>query len=154
MVKSNGETIAENRRAYYDYFIEETYEAGMILLGSEVKSLRLGKASINEAHAAQKGDELYLFNATITEYSGANRFNHEPKRPRKLLLRSKENNKLMIAVQRKGKTIVVLSIYFNDRGLIKLKIGLAKGKRQVDKREVEKERDWKRDQSRILKNSG
>jgi SsrA-binding protein len=152
MVKANGETISENRRASYDYYIEETYEAGIMLLGSEVKSLRLGKASILEAHASEKNGDILLFNATITEYPGANRFNHEPKRPRILLLRKREKTKLINAVQRKGMTMIPLSLYFNSRGLVKLKLGLAKGKRQVDKRAVEKERDWKREKERILKN--
>jgi SsrA-binding protein len=151
MVKANGETISENRRASYDYYIEETYEAGIMLLGSEVKSLRLGKASILEAHASEKNGDILLFNATITEYPGANRFNHEPKRPR-ILLRKREKTKLINAVQRKGMTMIPLSLYFNSRGLVKLKLGLAKGKRQVDKRAVEKERDWKREKERILKN--
>ena len=153
MIKANGDTIADNRRAFYEYFIEDTFEAGLILMGSEVKSLRLGKASIAESHAANKDQEIFLFNANISEYLGANRFNHEPKRPRKLLLHKRERQKLSIAVQRKGMTIVPLALYFNARGLIKLKIGLAKGKRQTDKRHVEKDRDWKREQQRILKSA-
>jgi SsrA-binding protein len=154
MIKANGETIAENRRAFHNYFIEDTIEAGLVLLGSEVKSLRLGKASILEAHATEKDGEIYLLNVTIPEYPGANRFNHEPKRPRKLLLKRRERNKLIGSVQRKGMTLIPLSLYFNKCGLVKLKLGLAKGKRQVDKREAEKERDWKRDRERLLKNMG
>ena len=153
MVKANGETIADNRRAGFDYFIESTYEAGIVLMGSEVKSLRMGKVSITEAHAAEKEGEIYLFNTNIAEYSGANRFNHEPKRPRKLLLRRRERNKLVGAVHRQGMTLIPLSLYFNHRGLVKLKLGLAKGKKDVDKRQTIKEREWKRDRARILKNT-
>ncbi len=152
MVKTNGENIAENRRASFEYFIEETYEAGIVLTGSEVKSLRMGKVSIMEAHAAEKEGELLLFNVNIAEYPGANRFNHEPKRPRKLLLKKRERNKLVGAIQRQGMTLIALSLYFNGRGLVKLKLGLAKGKRDVDKRQTIKDREWQRDRARILKN--
>ncbi len=151
MLKANGETIAENRRARYDYFIEETLEAGLVLEGSEVKSLRHGRASIVEAHAAEKQGKLYLFNVNIEEYKGANQFNHDPKRPRLLLLKSREIRKLISGIQRQGVTIVPLSLYFNKQGYIKVKLGLAKGKKKADKRETIKERDWQRQKARSLK---
>lgn len=153
MLKANGETIAENRRARFDYVIETTLEAGLILEGSEVKSLRLGHASIAEAHAAEKQGKLYLFNATINEYPGANRFNHAPKRPRLLLLKAREIRKLIAGIQRQGVTLVPLSLYFNKQGYVKVKIGLAKGKKKVDKREAIKERDWQRHKARALKDA-
>ncbi|WP_032112724.1 SsrA-binding protein SmpB [Candidatus Paracaedibacter symbiosus] len=143
--------VAQNRRARFDYFILEEFEAGIMLVGSEVKSLRSGKASINESHAGEMKGELYLFNANIPEYTQANSFNHEAKRPRKLLLRYREIQKLIGAIQRKGMTIVPLSVYFNTKGLAKVALGLAKGKNVVDKRETIKERDWQRDKSRILR---
>lgn len=143
--------VAQNRRARFDYFILEEFEAGIVLTGSEVKSLRSGKASINEAHAGEMKGDIYLFNANIPEYTQANYFNHEPKRPRKLLLHRREIHKLAGAIQRKGMTLVPLSIYFNNKGMAKVALGLAKGKNVVDKRETIKERDWKRDQSRLLR---
>jgi len=142
---------AQNRKARYNYFIEDTIEAGMMLVGTEVKSLRSGKASIGEAFASEKGGELFLFNAFIPEYAAATRFNHEPRRPRKLLLRGREMAKLMGAVTREGMTLVPLSIYFNERGIAKCQLGLAKGKRKTDKRDTLKERDWQRSQARILR---
>jgi SsrA-binding protein len=151
MLKENGKTIAENRRGTFDYFIEETLEVGIMLQGSEVKSLRQGKVSIVEAHAAEKQGIFYLFNANISEYTGANRFNHEPKRPRQLLLRAREIRKLIGAVQRKGYTLIPLSLYFNARGLVKLKLGIAKGKKTADKRQTLKEKDWQREKARTLK---
>ncbi|MCA0369583.1 MAG: SsrA-binding protein SmpB [Proteobacteria bacterium] len=154
MLKANGETIADNRRGAFDYFIEETLEVGLRLVGSEVKSLRQGKASIVEAHAAEKQGIFYLFNMTIPEYTGANRFNHEPKRPRELLLRRREIRKLMVAVQRKGYTLIPMALYFNPRGLVKLKLGIAKGKKLTDKRQTMKERDWQREKGRTLKEGG
>lgn len=149
--------VAQNRRARFDYSISETFEAGIMLTGSEVKSLRAGKSSINEAFAGEmQGDatSIYLFNANIPEYLEANRFNHEPKRPRKILLRKKQVNKLLGAIRKKGLTIVPLQLYFNARGRAKLEIALAQGKKTVDKRETIKERDWQRDKARILKNNG
>lgn len=143
--------VAQNRRARFDYFILEEFEAGIILTGSEVKSLRSGKASINESHAGEMKGDIYLFNANIPEYTQANQFNHEPKRPRKLLLHRREIQKLVGAIQRKGMTLVPLSVYFNQKGIAKVALGLAKGKNVVDKRETIKERDWKRDQSRLLR---
>lgn len=145
---------AQNRRARHDYFIEDEIEAGLVLTGSEVKSLRLGRVSIAEAFAAEKDGEIFLYNSYFPEYDSANRFNHEPKRARKLLLKRREANRLMGQVNRAGVTLVPLSIYFNDRGIAKLQLGIAKGKRKVDKRESEKERDWKREQSRLLRSRG
>ena len=145
---------AQNRRARHDYFIEDTVEAGVMLLGTEVKSLRAGRASIAEAFAAQQGDGLYLVNAYIPEYEAANRFNHAPTRARKLLLHRRELGRLLGAVQRDGMTLVPLSIYFNARGIAKVQLGLAKGKRKGDKRETEKQRDWSRDRARLLRDRG
>ncbi|MFN7038733.1 MAG: SsrA-binding protein SmpB [Alphaproteobacteria bacterium] len=143
--------VAQNRRVKYDYHIEETYEAGIILEGSEVKSLRTGKANIVDAHAGEMKGEIYLFNAHIPEYLNANRFNHETKKPRKLLLHKKEVNKLRGKIKMKGFTLVAISIYFNERNRAKVEIGLAKGKKDYDRRQTEKERDWNREKSRMLK---
>ena len=150
--KERYKLAAENKRARFDYTIIETFEAGLVLKGSEIKSLRAGRASIAESHAAEKLGEIYLFNATIQEYSAASLFTHEPKRPRKLLLKKKQINKIIGSITRKGMTVVPLHIFFNHRGFAKISIGLAKGKKQADKRQTEKERDWKRDKERILKN--
>src|SRR5258706_4394550 len=144
-------SVAQNRKARHDYFIEDTLEAGMMLMGSEVKSLRGGRASIPEAFAADKNGELFLINANIPEYAAANRYNHAPKRPRKLLLRKREVEKLQGRINREGMTVVPLSIYFNARGIAKCQLGVAKGKRQADKRETIKKRDWQREQSRLLR---
>lgn len=148
----NHRSIALNRKAKYNYFITETYEAGIVLTGSEVKSLRLGKANIEEAHAGESGGELFLYNMNISEYAGARHFGHDPRRPRKLLLKSKEIQKLLGLIQRKGYTLIPLSIYFNKRGIVKIALGLAEGKKQHDKRQTIKERDWNRDKERIFKN--
>ena len=145
--------VAENRRARYDYEILDTLEAGIMLTGTEVKSLRTGKAQITESYASPERGELWLINATFPEYLQANRFNHEEKRPRKLLVSKKELAKLTEGVERAGNTIVPLKLYFNDRGFAKLLIGLAKGKKSFDKRETEKNRDWNREKSRLLKHS-
>jgi SsrA-binding protein len=142
---------AQNRRARYDYLIEDTLEAGLVLQGSEVKVLRTGQASINEAYAGENGGELFLVNANIPEYRAANRFSHEPRRPRKLLVHRKEMNKLLGAIKREGVTIVPLSIYFNERGRAKVELGLAHGKKKADKRQAEKNRDWQRDKARIMR---
>ena len=142
---------AQNRKARHDFLIEDVFEAGMVLTGSEVKTLRLGRASINEAFAAEKDGEMFLYNAYFPEYEGANRFNHQPRRARKLLLKRREIGRLMGQTQRAGMTLVPLSIYFNERGRAKIELGLARGKRKVDKRESEKERDWKREQARLLR---
>jgi SsrA-binding protein len=142
--------VAQNRRARHDYLIEDTFEAGMALTGSEVKVLREGKASIAEAYAGDKDGEIFLFNANIPEYPAA-RFNHEPKRARRLLLHRREINKLLGRVTREGMTLIPLAIFFNDRGRAKLSLGLAKGKRKGDKREAEKTRTWQRDKARIMR---
>jgi SsrA-binding protein len=144
-------SVAQNRRAFHEYFIDEKFEAGIVLHGSEVKSLREGRATIGEAHAAEMQGELWLFNSYIPEYKGANRFNHETRRPRKLLLRRREVDRLMGAVQRKGMTLVPLQLYFSDRGWAKVEIGLARGKQTHDKRASEKERDWQREKQRIMR---
>jgi SsrA-binding protein len=148
-------TVAENRRARYDYHIEDKFEAGIALTGTEVKSLRFGEGSIAESYAEVKdGAEIWLVNANIPEFSHGNRYNHEPKRPRKLLLNAREINKLHGAVARQGMTLVPLSIYFNARGRAKVELALAKGKKAPDKRATEKERDWKREQGRIMRERG
>ena len=144
-------TVAQNRKARHNYFIEETLEAGLMLVGSEVKSLRGGRASIAEAFAVEKEGELFLINANIPEYEAANRFNHAPKRPRKLLLRRREVERLRGRINREGMTVVPLSIYFNRRGIAKCQLGIAKGKRMIDKRETIKERDWQREQARVMR---
>lgn len=143
--------VADNRRARFDYEILDTYEAGIELRGSEVKSLREGKANIAESYAAVNDGELFLVNAYIPEYREANRFNHETKRPRKLLLHAREIDKLSGGVLREGLTIVPLRVYMNARGRAKVGIALARGKKLHDKRASEKERDWKREQHRLLK---
>jgi SsrA-binding protein len=146
--------VAENRRARYDFEILDTLEAGIMLTGTEVKSLRTGKAQIAESYASPENGGLWLINAHIPEYLQANRFNHEERRPRKLLVSKKQLSKLEIEVHRGGNTIVPLKLYFNERGMAKLLIGLAKGKKSYDKREVERNRDWNRDKSRIMKEGG
>lgn len=145
---------AQNRRARHDYLIEDTLEAGLVLQGSEVKVLRTGQASIAEAYADAQAGELFLVNANIPEYKAANRFGHQPRRPRKLLLHRKEMNKLLGAIRREGVTIVPLSIYFNERGRAKVELGLAKGKKMADKRQAEKDRSWQRDKARIMRARG
>lgn len=146
--------IAENRRARFDYFLEETFEAGLMLTGTEVKSLRNGKANIAESYAAVNGRDIELVNADIPPYSHSNRFNHEPRRPRKLLLHRKQIDKLIGAVQREGRTIIPTKLYWNDKGLAKLELALAKGKKEHDKRETTAERDWKRDKARLMREKG
>ena len=143
--------VADNRKARFNYEIGETFEAGIVLTGSEVKSLRAGKATIAEAYADARGGEIWLINANIPEYLAGNRFNHEPKRLRKLLLKQREIAKLSQGVQREGMTIVPLKLYFNAQGRAKIEIALAKGKQMHDKRETEKQRDWNREKSRLLK---
>ncbi|MFG1417089.1 SsrA-binding protein SmpB [Xanthobacter sp. V0B-10] len=145
---------AENRRARFDYSIEEVFEAGVALTGTEVKSLRTGKATIGESYAAQKNGEMWLYNAYIPEYLEANRFNHETRRPRKLLLHKRQIAKLGNAVEREGMTVVPLKIYFNDRGRAKVEIALAKGRQAHDKREALKERSWARDKARLMRERG
>lgn len=152
--KGRGTVVAQNRKARHDYAIEETFEAGIVLTGTEVKSLRQGRAAITEAYAGERGGELFLLNAHIPEYTAANRFNHEPRRPRKLLLHRREIAKLIAAVQRKGMTVVPLSVYFTATGLAKVELALARGKRTYDKRIAVKERDWKRQKARLLRDRG
>ncbi|WNO52879.1 SsrA-binding protein SmpB [Stakelama saccharophila] len=147
-------TVAENRRARFDYALDDIYEAGIVLTGTEVKSLRFGEGSIAESYAEVRDGQVWLINSNIPEFSHGNRFNHEPKRPRKLLLHDREIRKLHGAVARQGMTLVPLSIYFNGRGRAKLELALAKGKKAHDKRATIKERDWKREQQRILKDTG
>jgi SsrA-binding protein len=146
--------VADNRKARHLYFIESTLEAGIMLKGSEVKSLRGGKGNIAESHAQAKDGEIFLFNSYIPEYTEANRFNHEPRRVRKLLVRKSEARKLSVAVQREGMTLVPLRVYFNPRGIAKIELGLAKGKKLHDKRQTEKSRDWARDKARLLRAKG
>jgi SsrA-binding protein len=152
--KKGGNAVAENRRARHDYLIEDTVEAGMVLLGSEVKSLRQGHASLAESYAGPKDGAIWLLNCHIPPYEQAGRDNHEAKRPRKLLLRKKEQERLLAAVRQKGVTLVPLKIYFNERGIAKLLLGLAKGKKQHDKRQADKDRDWKRQQARLMREKG
>lgn len=146
--------IAENRRARFDYLIESTMEAGIQLVGTEVKALREGRANIAESYASPERGELYLINAYIPEYAPASQFNHEPRRPRKLLVKQRELYRLMGAVEREGRTIVPLKMYFNARGLAKLEIALGRGKKAHDKREATKQRDWQRDKARLMREKG
>jgi SsrA-binding protein len=146
--------VAENRRARFDYAIDTVYEAGIALTGTEVKSLRFGEGSIAESYAEVKDGEVWLVNANIPEFSHGNRFNHEPKRPRKLLLSAREINKMFGAVARQGMTLVPLSVYFNGQGRAKVELALAKGRKAHDKREHEKEKDWKREQGRLMRTHG
>jgi SsrA-binding protein len=146
--------VAENRKARFNYSIEETIEAGVMLTGTEVKSARNGKSTIAESYADSKGGEIWLVNANIPEYLQANRFNHEPRRPRKLLLHKRQINKLIGAIEREGMTLIPLKMYFNEQGRLKLELALAKGKKLHDKRETEKKRDWSREKSRLLRARG
>ncbi len=145
--------IAKNRKASFEYRFIEKYEAGLVLLGSEVKSLRKGQANISDAFVDYHQGELFLLNSHISEYKGANRFNHEPGRRRKLLMHSKEIRKILGQIKNKGITIVALSLYFNNKNKVKIEIALAEGKKLHDKREAIKEREWNREKSRILKQS-
>jgi SsrA-binding protein len=146
--------IARNRRASHDYFLDERFEAGLVLQGTEVKSLREGRANINEAYASEQGGELYLVNATIPEYRAGDIFNHEPRRPRKLLLHRREIGKLIGAMRRAGETVVPLALYFNPRGIAKIELALARGKKVYDKRASIKERDWQREKERLIREKG
>jgi SsrA-binding protein len=146
--------IADNRKARYAYAIDERLEAGLMLTGSEVKSLRTGKATIGESYAYAKDGELFLVNAYIPEYTQASRFNHEPKRMRKLLVHKKEAGRLAMAIQREGMTLIPLRLYFNRKGIAKIELGVAKGKKLHDKRETEKQRDWQRDKARLMRAKG
>ena len=142
---------ALNRRARHDYLIEDTLEAGLVLHGTEVKSLRQGGASIAEAYADVQAGELFLVNANIPEYKASAHFNHQPRRPRKLLLHRKQVDRLLGAVKREGVTIVPLALYFNERGRAKVELGLARGKRKADRRQAERDRDWQRNKARLLR---
>jgi SsrA-binding protein len=146
--------IADNRKARYAYAIGDTLEVGIMLMGSEVKSLRSGKTTIGESYAHAKDGELWLVNAYIPEYTQASRFNHEPKRTRKLLVHKRELSKLASAIQREGMTLIPLKLYFNAKGKAKLELGIAKGKKLHDKRETEKQRDWQRDKARLMRSKG
>jgi SsrA-binding protein len=146
--------VAENRKARFHYSIEETVEAGVMLTGTEVKSARNGKSTIAESYADSKGGEIWLVNANIPEYLQANRFNHEPRRSRKLLLHKRQINKLIGAIERDGMTLIPLKMYFNEKGRLKLELALAKGKKLHDKRETEKKRDWSREKGRLLRARG
>jgi SsrA-binding protein len=146
--------VAENRKARYNYEIIDTYEAGIMLMGTEVKSLREGRANIAESYASDENGEIWLINSYLPEYLQANRFNHEPRRRRKLLLSGREINRLRVGINREGMTLIPLKIYFNDRGRAKMELALAKGKKLHDKRQSEKERDWNRQKSRLLKDNG
>ena len=146
--------VAENRRARFDYAIDTTYEAGIVLTGTEVKSLRFGEGSIAESYAEVSEGGVWLVNSNIPEFSHGNRFNHEPKRPRKLLLHEREVNRLHGAVARDGMTLVPLTVYFNAQGRAKVELALAKGRKAHDKREHIKERDWKREAGRIMRERG
>jgi SsrA-binding protein len=149
-----GKVVADNRRARHEYEILQNFEAGIELRGSEVKSLREGRTNLAEAYASMKDGELFLINSNIPEYREANRFNHEPKRPRKLLLHKKEINRLAAGVLKEGLTIIPLKLYFNARGRAKVDVALARGKKLHDKRQTERDRDWNREKSRLLKDRG
>ena len=143
--------VSDNRKARFNYEIVDTYEAGIALTGTEVKSLREGKATIGEAYAGPSGEEFFLFNAHIPEYLQANRFNHETRRPRRLLLHKRQINKLLGATQRDGFTVIPLKIYFNEKGRAKVELGLGRGKKLHDKRESEKKKDWDRERARLMR---
>lgn len=150
----NNKLVADNRRARFDYAIEDTVEAGIELLGTEVKSLREGRINIAESYAAVEDDQIILINANIPIYEPASQFNHAPKRPRRLLLKRREINRLIVEQQRKGRTLVPLKLYFNDKGRAKLLLGLGTGKREIDKRDTVKNRDWNRQKGRIMRDRG
>jgi SsrA-binding protein len=152
--KAGYRVVADNGKARFNYEILDTYEAGIALTGTEVKSLRQGKATIGDAYAGPSGEEFFLFNAYIPEYLQANRFNHETKRPRRLLLHRRQIDKLIGATQREGFTVVPLKMYFNERGRAKVELGLGRGKKLHDKRETEKQRDWNRERARVMRDKG
>jgi SsrA-binding protein len=157
MARSDKEAVrvaAQNRRARHDYAIEDSLEVGIVLTGSEVKSLRAGRATITEAYASEEGGQLYLINAYIPEYTQAGERNHETRRPRKLLAHRRQIGRLAGAVQREGMTLVPLKLYFNDRGIAKLELGVARGKKQYEKRDATKKREWERDKARIMRSRG
>jgi SsrA-binding protein len=150
----NSRVVSANRRARFQYEIGETFEAGIALTGSEVKSLRSGKATIAESYADARAGEIFLINANIPVYAQAGRFNHEPKRPRKLLLHRRQINKLIGAVEREGMTLIPLKLYFNERGRAKIEIAMARGKKLHDKRAATRKRDWERQRARLLRDKG
>lgn len=150
--RDQSKLVAENRKSRYNYAIEDTLEAGIVLVGTEVKSLRLGRSNITDAHAGDKDGELFIFNLDIPVYEGGNRFNHEPRRPRKLLVHAKQKNKLLGMVKIKGYALVPLKLYFNARGIAKILLGVGKGKKEYEKRETIKKRDWEKQQRTLLKN--
>ena len=152
--ESNFKVVSDNRRARYNYEIGDVYEAGLVLTGTEVKSLRSGKATIAESYASAEKGELFLINATIPEYGHGNRFNHEPKRPRKILMKAREIARLTQGVEREGMTLVPLKVYFNEKGRAKLTLAIGRGKKLHDKRATEKERDWNREKSRVMRDKG
>ena len=153
--KDNYKVVAENRRARFEYRVEDTWEAGIVLSGTEVKSLRSGQANIAESYASVEGDGIFLINAYIPEYKHAGQFfQHEPRRPRRLLMKLREIHKLRIAVDRQGMTLVPLQLYFNERGRAKLKLALAEGKKHADKREDIKKREWQRQKARLMREKG
>ena len=152
--KPSAKIAAANRRARFNYEIGQTYEAGISLTGTEVKSLREGRSNIADAYAGERGGELWLYNAYIPEYLQANRFQHETRRPRKLLLHKREISRLIVAVDREGMTVVPLKIYFNDQGRAKVELALARGKKLHDKRETEKKRSWARERGRLMRQKG
>jgi SsrA-binding protein len=152
--RESGKLVAENRKARFNYDIEEKLEAGIALMGSEVKSLRSGKANIAESYASEEGGELFLVNAHIAEYAGAARNGHAPTRPRKLLLHAREIARLIGAIHRQGMALVPLKLYFNARGIAKVELGLGKGKKLHDKRDTEKKRDWERQKGRLMRDKG
>jgi SsrA-binding protein len=152
--RESGKLVAENRKARFNYDIEEKIEAGIVLTGSEVKSLRAGKATIAESYASNEGGELFLINAHVAEYAGAAREGHAPTRPRKLLLHAREVARLLGAIQREGMALVPLRLYFNARGIAKVQLGLGRGKKLHDKRETEKKRDWERQKGRLMREKG
>lgn len=154
MAKEERKLVAENRQARRNYEIEETIEAGVALLGTEVKSLRAGRANIAESYARADEDGIVLVNATIPIYPPAAQFNHEPTRMRRLLLKKREISRLLQAIEREGRTLIPLKLYFNDRGIAKLELALGKGRKTIDKREVEKKRDWNRSKARLLRERG
>jgi SsrA-binding protein len=150
----NNKTVAENRKARFSYEVLDTIEAGLVLTGTEVKSLRQGQANIQDSYASVEGGEIWLINSYLPEYLQANRFNHEPRRRRKLLLNKREMAKLSQSVDREGMTLVPLKVYFNDKGRAKLLLAVGRGKKLHDKRETEKQRDWSREKGRLLKERG
>ncbi len=150
-LSSGQQIIVANRKARHDYLIEDVFEAGIVLVGTEVKALREGKASLSDAYAAEKDGELWLFSSYIAEYGAANRFNHATRRPRKLLLHAREIDRLFGASQREGMTLVPLSLYFNDRGIAKVELAIARGKKLYDKRQSAKEKSWKLDKARLMR---